>query len=320
MSGFTLMGTCCIVLGWYDVLMVRWWYITTSHVQGLPHRLLLDVAQVVPLRQADMLPLLGQLWVMICTRLVDIPGQRLLNLEIQRLNVSYLLFLSSQDKKKIISFDNFCYILSYTRISTSASLSITDDWRCRRVDRLWLGLRLEGRGGRAVRPQHEPARGLQAEQDGAGLLRPRHRHGGVQLPPGGPRVRQGAELLHGHHVRPLHHDRGRVLVRLLDRPQVCPGQSDAGGEHTAGSLHHPGQHTEVPPSCGLHEGASPVISLSSLSWNCSNKFYFKNTSNLLISGLIRTMGHSDINIFTHWARASVGGVVEPLLSSLLSIM
>ena len=35
-----------------------------------------------------------------------------------------------------------------------------------------------------------------------------------------------------------------------------PGPRDAGCEHAAGTLHHPGQHSEVPPPGGLHEGGA----------------------------------------------------------------
>ena len=39
---------------------------------------------------------------------------------------------------------------------------------------------------------------------------------GVQLPAGGPPVRQGGQLLHHHHLPPHSDDRHRVLVLILD--------------------------------------------------------------------------------------------------------
>ncbi len=42
---------------------------------------------------------------------------------------------------------------------------------------------------------------------------------GVQLPEGGAHVRPAALLLHRDHLRPLLHDRHRLLDVLLDRPQ-----------------------------------------------------------------------------------------------------
>ena len=41
----------------------------------------------------------------------------------------------------------------------------------------------------------------------------------LQLPAGQPRVCQGALLLHRHHLHPVLHDRGRLLVLFLARLQ-----------------------------------------------------------------------------------------------------
>ncbi len=47
---------------------------------------------------------------------------------------------------------------------------------------------------------------------------------GIQLPEGGAHVRPAALLLHRDHLRPLLHDRHRVLDVLLDRPQSGEGE------------------------------------------------------------------------------------------------
>ena len=76
-------------------------------------------------------------------------------------------------------------------------------------------LYLERRGCAAVCRQPLPARRLQDGQQHQQVLRRGHGYWGVLLPQGGPCVRPGALLLHRHHLRPLLHDRGRLLVLIL---------------------------------------------------------------------------------------------------------
>ena len=124
----------------------------------------------------------------------------------------------------------------------------------RRLDCGRLGVHLERRRSSSVCRQPESAGRVQDGQLLQQEVRRVHRHRDLQLPQGRPGLRQGALLLHRHHLRPLLHDRGRLLVLLLAGLQGGAGEGGAGRDHPPGHVHHHGQYTAVPASGCLHQG------------------------------------------------------------------
>ena len=81
----------------------------------------------------------------------------------------------------------------------------------------------------------------------------------VFLPQSEASLLPSALFLHRHRLRPLLHDGLRLLDVLLAGPQGSARQSGPGSDDPAGDVHHAGQHTELPPARGLHQGHRRLV-------------------------------------------------------------
>ena len=141
---------------------------------------------------------------------------------------------------------------------------------CRWLDEERPGLRLERGKPSPARQEPHPPRRLQARSLRQHVLRRHHCHWRLLLSQGWTPLCSSALLFRGDSVCALHDDCLCLLDVFLARPQGSASQGGSRGDHLAGHVHHPSQHTELPSSSRLHQGHRRLVrSLCLLCLQCS---------------------------------------------------